>query len=599
MRVALYARVSSEAQEARGTIGSQVEALRARAAEEQHEIVKEFLDNGHSGARLDRPGLDALRDAAVAGAFEVVLVLSPDRLARNFAYQMVVLDEFKLHSVEVRFLDTPDFADDPQSRLLTQIQGVVAEYERAKIMERNRRGKLYRSRLGEIISWKAPYGYQRIPRGPDGPAHLVVNQPEATVVRRIFDDAVSAGLSLRQIAKGLLRDGISSPEGRPCWSPSGLGYLLQNETYFGRYYYNRTETVPAPPGSRCPTRQRPRPREEWIRIPVPAIVSEDVFGAAQQVSRENAGFSPRRAEPGAFLLRRLAVCGVCGVKLGCRGRTERTGKRYRYYCCPKHDSLRAGGEDRRCSERHIRAEALDDFVLAKVKETLLRPEILLAGEAALTSSEPAADQQILQDQIARLERRHQAAERERRRLLDAFQAGLVEFTDLRRRTEEVDSRRATLAAERDGLGEQQQSLLEKGRLRRRIGDFAGRVLAALDGLDFEESQRLIRLVVEQVRITGAKVEIHFRIPLDEPPDGPGTGPRPPHKTPPEERVSSNERLRPIGSDEHAVRGLQPESPAKRIHAWGQARCRGRLLGGCQEVLRLVLRADGEGHPAPL
>jgi len=309
MRVALYARVSSEAQEARGTIGSQVEALRARAAEEQHEIVKEFLDNGHSGARLDRPGLDALRDAAVAGAFEVVLVLSPDRLARNFAYQMVVLDEFKLHSVEVRFLDTPDFADDPQSRLLTQIQGVVAEYERAKIMERNRRGKLYRSRLGEIISWKAPYGYQRIPRGPDGPAHLVVNQPEATVVRRIFDDAVSAGLSLRQIAKGLLRDGISSPEGRPCWSPSGLGYLLQNETYFGRYYYNRTETVPAPPGSRCPTRQRPRPREEWIRIPVPAIVSEDVFGAAQQVSRENAGFSPRRAEPGAFLLRRLAVCG--------------------------------------------------------------------------------------------------------------------------------------------------------------------------------------------------------------------------------------------------------------------------------------------------
>jgi len=529
----------------------------------------------------------------------VVLVLSPDRLARNFAYQMVVLDEFKLHSVEVRFLDTPDFADDPQSRLLTQIQGVVAEYERAKIMERNRRGKLYRSRLGEIISWKAPYGYQRIPRGPDGPAHLVVNQPEATVVRRIFDDAVSAGLSLRQIAKGLLRDGISSPEGRPCWSPSGLGYLLQNETYFGRYYYNRTETVPAPPGSRCPTRQRPRPREEWIRIPVPAIVSEDVFGAAQQVSRENAGFSPRRAEPGAFLLRRLAVCGVCGVKLGCRGRTERTGKRYRYYCCPKHDSLRAGGEDRRCSERHIRAEALDDFVLAKVKETLLRPEILLAGEAALTSSEPAADQQILQDQIARLERRHQAAERERRRLLDAFQAGLVEFTDLRRRTEEVDSRRATLAAERDGLGEQQQSLLEKGRLRRRIGDFAGRVLAALDGLDFEESQRLIRLVVEQVRITGAKVEIHFRIPLDEPPDGPGTGPRPPHKTPPEERVSSNERLRPIGSDQLAVRGLRSEVRAKRVLTGGQRFGRGCLVGGCEEVLRLALGEVGTGDPASL
>ena len=128
-RVAIYARVSTEAQEARGTIGSQLDALRERVAAESAGLVAEFVDDGYSGARLDRPGLDALRDAAEAGAFEEVWCLSPDRLARNYAYQVVVLDELARHRVVVRFADAPAIDDDPQARLLTQVQGVIAEYE--------------------------------------------------------------------------------------------------------------------------------------------------------------------------------------------------------------------------------------------------------------------------------------------------------------------------------------------------------------------------------------------------------------------------------------------------------------------------------------
>jgi site-specific DNA recombinase len=146
MRAALYARVSTDAQQARGTIGSQLEALRGRVTAEGDELVAEFCDDGHSGARLDRPGLDALRDAAEAGLIEAVWCLSPDRLARIYAYQVIVLDELARHSVAVRFTDAPPLADDPQARLLTQVQGVIAEYERAKIAERYRRGKLFRSR---------------------------------------------------------------------------------------------------------------------------------------------------------------------------------------------------------------------------------------------------------------------------------------------------------------------------------------------------------------------------------------------------------------------------------------------------------------------
>ncbi len=181
MRVALYARVSTESQEARGTIGSQLAMLRERVAGEGHELVAEFCDEGYSGARLDRPGLDALRDAAEAGLLEAVWCLSPDRLARMYAYQVIVLDELARHGVRVRFADAPALDDDPQARLLTQVQGVIAEYERAKIAERNRRGKLWRARMGEVIFWKVPYGYRRVTRTATAPAHVVVYEPEAVV----------------------------------------------------------------------------------------------------------------------------------------------------------------------------------------------------------------------------------------------------------------------------------------------------------------------------------------------------------------------------------------------------------------------------------
>ena len=140
MRVAIYARVSTESQEARGTIGSQLEILRKRTAAEGQELVAEFCDDGCSGSRLDRPGLDALRDAAEAGQLDAVWCLSPDRLARMYAYQIIVLDELARHGVKVLFHDTPALADDPQTQLLTQVQGVISEYERAK----NRRAKFTR-----------------------------------------------------------------------------------------------------------------------------------------------------------------------------------------------------------------------------------------------------------------------------------------------------------------------------------------------------------------------------------------------------------------------------------------------------------------------
>ena len=550
MKVALYARVSIEAQEARGTIGSQLDALKSRITNERHELIAEYVDDGYSGARLDRPALDALRDAAEAGLFEGVWCLSPDRLARAYAYQVLVLDELARFGVRVLFTDALALDDDdPQARLLTQVQGVISEYEKAKIAERYRRGKLWRARAGEVISWKAPYGYRRVARSGDTAAHLEIFEPEAAVVRRIFEDYVAGGHSVRQICRRLDADSVPSPTGNPVWGHSTVARLLRNDAYVGPVYYNRTETVAitSRTGKRT-TRQRPRDKEEWIAISVPSIVADDIFEAAQRVSHDHSKWSPRNVRQQAWLLRGLVKCGHCAVGVSCHQMRGRNGTVHRYYWCHNHFTVRARGEHNRCPERNIRADELDAFVFDHVRATLMPPELLLAGEAAVAAQRPAPDDELLAAEFARLDRKITAVGGERRRLADLYQAGLLELPDLKRRAHELDARHNQLVAQRDTLVVQRHELAADNWLRRRVFDFARRASAAIDALDFDGRQQLMRVVVEEVRVSGWHVEIQLRIPLDEPPgDGPGDQGRLPD-LPPAGGVSSNDRLRSLGDD---------------------------------------------------
>ena len=521
MNVAIYARVSSEVQEQRGTIGSQVEVLRARMASEGHEIVAEFLDDGYSGARLDRPGLDALRDAAEAGVIEAVWCLTPDRLARSYAYQMLVLDELDRLGCQVRFTDAPAIDDDPQARLLTQMQGVIAEYERAKIAERYRRGKLFRVRAGEAIFWKVPYGYRRVPRTAEGPARLEIHEPEAAIVRGIFDEYTAAGRSMRAITRRLYEQGVPTPTGRAVWSSSTLGGMLRNRSYMGTAEWFRHETVAPPAPGKSHGRQTRRPKEDWVRVPVPAIITEEVFEAAQRVKTDNSMFSPRRTTPGTWLLRGLVYCGACNVKAHAqpmRSTAENGTRKNRYYSCYHHDTLRAGGVDQRCTERRIRADELDAFVFAQVRDILLRPDVLLAGERALVAEQPAPDDEILDAQLARLTRRVDEATAERRRITDLYQAGHIDMPELNRRATELDSRRRQLESQQAELTAQRHELAVGNRLRQRVTNFAKQAADGIDSLNFDQRQRLLRLIVEQVRVQGWQVELRLRIPLDPAPE---------------------------------------------------------------------------------
>lgn len=207
MRVALYARVSSDRQEREGTIGSQLEVLRQRAVAEGWQVEMTCLDDGCSGAQLDRPGLDQVRDAAAARAIDAMIVLCPDRLARNYVHQMIVLEELSRFGVTVIFCEG-GLTDDPHGRLMVQIQAAVAEFERTKIIERNRRGKLFRARQGVVVSGQVPYGYRKLSASDGLPARLEVYEPEAQVVRQIFDWHANEALSVRQIGIRLIESGV-------------------------------------------------------------------------------------------------------------------------------------------------------------------------------------------------------------------------------------------------------------------------------------------------------------------------------------------------------------------------------------------------------
>jgi site-specific DNA recombinase len=159
---AIYARVSSAQQKEENTIASQTAALIAFAQQKGFHVPREwvFEDEGYSGASLERPGLERIRDLAAEGQLHAVLVYSPDRLSRKYAYQVLLMEEFARHGVETSFVNGPA-GQSAEDHLLVQFQGMIAEYERAQILERSRRGKRHHARQGHVnVMCGAPYGYR-------------------------------------------------------------------------------------------------------------------------------------------------------------------------------------------------------------------------------------------------------------------------------------------------------------------------------------------------------------------------------------------------------------------------------------------------------
>ena len=450
---AIYARVSSEQQREENTIASQTASLIEFAKGHNLEVPQEwvFEDEGYSGATLERPGLERVRDLAAEGQIQVVLAYSPDRLSRKYAYQILLMEELARHGVETLFVKAPQGAS-AEDQLLVQFQGMIAEYERAQILERSRRGKRHRAQSGEVsVMSGAPYGYRYIRKTDEAPAAYTVLEAEARVVRRVYEMYTVEGLSIGEITRRINAEGIPTRKVSARWERSTVWAVLRNSAYRGVACFGKTR-VSARTRVIRPQRRRgvttpsmtaghERPREEWIEIPVPALVSQDSFARAQELLQENKIRSRRRTiEPS--VVQGMVSCEKCGFAFS-RTSTQTSARKIHYYKCIGSDSWRKLGGPVCSNSRFVRQDLLDQIVWAEVIRLLEDPTLIQQELDRRLAAARSSDPTKKREQSLQREKTHVGKGIER--LLNAYQEGLLSIEQLRERMPALRSAAETLS----------------------------------------------------------------------------------------------------------------------------------------------------------
>jgi site-specific DNA recombinase len=531
LTIAVYARVSSEQQAEEGTISSQISALKERVKEDGFVLDEAacFIDEGYSGATLVRPALERLRDSVANGAVDRIYVHSPDRLARKYAYQVLLVDEFHRCGVEVIYLNH-SIGNTPEESLLLQVQGMVAEYERAKIMERSRRGKLHAARQGTVnVLSGAPYGYRYINRHEgDGESRYEVIDEEARVVRQVFEWIGQERCSIGEVCRRLKKAGIRTRTGKTTWDRTTVWGMLKNPAYKGEAAFGKTRIGSRKPQLRTQRGKPAQPRrnysiygvaeEDWISIAVPPIVSEALFLTVQEQLTENRKRSRQRARGARYLLQGLLVCKRCGYayygKPVSRKAAKGNVRHYAYYRCVGTDAYRFGGQ-RVCDNKQVRTDMLETAVWEDVRHLLANPErIEQEYHRRLTVKKSDVG-------LEQVESRVNKVKRGIGRLIDAYSDGLLEKTEFEPRIRRARERLARLQAEAKERADEASQLDELRMVIGRLQEFAEKVNGGLDGADWATRREIIRTLVKRVEVDQMDVRVVYRIgshPFDHGPE---------------------------------------------------------------------------------
>jgi site-specific DNA recombinase len=542
MQVALYARVSTPNQQQEGTIASQMQSLHLYIRQQGWSLLPthEYIDEGVSGTRLDRPALDRLRDCAQRGEFDAVVVLSPDRLARNYAHQWVLIEEFEKLQVQWIFLQNP-FGDTPQGKLLTQMQGMMAEYERAQIHERTRRGRLEKARRGEFIPWAfSCYGYRYLAKRHGCAPQVTIDPEEAEVVRQLYRSVVEEQLSCRQLTKRLNEARTPTPSGKnPVWHPATVRNLLTNRVYTGQARYNyrqpvlpkyrKTEETQL---SYLKTGRSYRPPQEWVWSEAPAIIPVELFEKAQLQLHRNAEVARKMYQPTSrrYLLRTLVKCGECGLGMvAAHQRSVCKKYDYLYYAC-KGPSPLTCGRVTKCASRRVRADRLDAVVWDSLSELLRTPALLphLHQSWAQTKQH---DLTALTAQQTQVLQRRQRLERQSQRLLDAYQTEIITLSELHLRRQKLTTELQHLERELQQLTHTQQQTRHWQDVIAHVDHFRHLLGENLDRLSFADRQTVAQCLIKKVVVTGEQVDISYILPFAQAPQVYNSNDQQPEGTP--------------------------------------------------------------------
>ncbi len=522
---ALYARVSSSKQAKDCTIDSQIQTLKEKIASDGEQLIDDmvFSDAGVSGATLIRPELERLRDAISVGSVDQVYIHSPDRLSRKYAHQALLMEEFASAGVAVHFLNHK-IGSSPEEEMLLQMQGMFAEYERAKIIERHRRGKLHRARVGSVnVLSGAPYGYRYTRKQPDGqPAQYVIDLEQAKNVRQIFHWIGVDRLSIGEVCRRLGDANIPTKTGKSCWDRSVVWGMLQNPAYMGKAAFGKTKAGALKPRIRPQKHSAETPksphsihrvhRKDWIEISVPPIVKEQLYEAVQAQLEENRKRA-RVGERGAkHLLQGLVVCGHCHYAYYGKpvsSSKKANGKhRYAYYRCIGTDGYRFGGQ-KICDNVQVRTQTLDELVWAEVINALENPARLKSEyERRLGVLEKEEHER---HDTAALNKQKAQLKKGASRLIDSYASDIIDQQDFEPKIAQIKARIAQVDAQIEQGNQSQSVQHELFLVINHLEEFAKTINVKLSTTDFITKRDTIRALVKRVEIYKTEVVVIFRI----------------------------------------------------------------------------------------
>ena len=523
----LYARVSSDGQKKERTIESQVTILKNQIREAGGVLVKEYVDDGYSGARLDRPALEELRRDMMTSLFDSIYFLNTDRIARDVTYQIIIISEILKHRKQL-IINGRDYVENPENKFTLTVLGAVAELEKAKIIERFTRGKQHKLRQGYLPTQGSRiYGYDYIPKTPASPATLVANKREAIVVRKIFRMYADGNIGLSRISRYLEEYNAPRKTGMKPWDTQMVKNILKNHSYTGIKYFNTQHAVNEYANPLLGTGQTTRkvimrPREEWIAIQVPVIVSKELFDKVQARLEWNKRHyrNPRRVQ----LLSNLIECGLCGRS--CFGyqrqekRKTQTALKRAYLCCGKHDFPmhypRVGVA--RCQNPEIASEFLEKSVFAMIRETMTDSFKLRARLEYANREERAVERQIAA-QVKHIDDRIQQCSFEKKRVLDLYAVGDVERDVYARRCLQYDKDISKARAQRDELVKRIPVLLNPQLIDVSVRQHVEAVKTRLEtATDFDTKRRFLLDHIDKVVYANDRIALYGSMPVDLPSD---------------------------------------------------------------------------------
>jgi site-specific DNA recombinase len=492
---AIYARVSTERQEEQKTIESQLSELREVCEKSGVEIVKEYIDDGFSGSILARPGLDRLRDDVSKNLFDAVYILSPDRLARKYLYQALVLEELKKKGIEVVFLNKA-VTDSPEDQLLLGIEGLVAEYERAKIFERTRRGRLHRAKIGEIMGGSAPFGYDYIRKTNEAAAHYRVNDKEAEVVRMIFSLYIKAKSTAKVVR--ILGDKKIRPRcNSEYWSKGVIHKMLTSECYIGTAYYNKND--------KSPGNRRKREKNDWIPIRIPKILDNETFELARKILSNQRGGKRIRV----YVLSGLIRCANCGSRyIGLSANKARSF----YYRCG--NIVKRFPLPRDCYARPVRAEIIEAAVLDAVKNAILRPQILIDHISKLAQNLIAKGKNAKLDE-EKLTNTKNFLGRKKARLLELYLESQIQKSAYLEKLREIEEKERELV-ETQEKAEDHPVCIDQSLIIQSVNYFSDLAKKRLESFRPYELREFLLYLIDEIKFDSLKMEakIAGHIPLN-------------------------------------------------------------------------------------